>query len=365
MKRTILYFTFLVYLFTSCEEIYKADIDYANGQLVVESLVTNELSKNFVRLTKTRNFNDEVSVVGISGATVELIENKTRVIRTTESSTGYYTFTTVPESGSSYHLRITVKGDLYESREVTMPPLPTFTNLNTVKITKTVFVASGESNPLPYEKQYREIHVDIPVTPELSHYRFDLRSVFEWSWDSTFIPPSPTGIPTGYGFYAYSQTEKFVLAAPQNFSQAGNIQKFPLFQISYNAIDYLYSDTLKPKGWILVIEQYGTSKESYEYHENLNNQFSAVGSLFDPVQNQVHGNIICKSDPNKVVYGFFDLNSYQQYRYYFELPTPPIPLILRQIYRFPTIPPGFKWIMRTSRDSQGTQPPLSPPDWWE
>ena len=37
MKRTILYFTFLVYLFTSCEEIYKADIDYANGQLVVES----------------------------------------------------------------------------------------------------------------------------------------------------------------------------------------------------------------------------------------------------------------------------------------------------------------------------------------
>ena len=106
-------------------------------------------------------------------------------------------------------------------------------------------------------------------------------------------------------------------------------------------------------GWILILNQYGISKSSYDFHDKLNKQFSAEGSLFDPVLTQVYGNIHCKSDQSKIALGYFDLNSYRQYRFYLYFgDNKDNTVIQRRINRYPVI-----------TDTGYTRG--LPPDFWE
>ena len=356
MQKALYSLIFLLILFVSCEQIYHPSIDRVEGRLVVDAQITNDPAKNFVHLTRTRSFYDMVPLPEVSGAKVELIQMGGRSVQAVERNTGYYTFPIVPVTGNRYYLRITIGVDIYESLAVTMPPIPTLDNFYTLDAVKKVWINNSDGVPQSFEKQGREIDVDLALTDSLSHYRFDVRSILEWTWDS--IPSAFSMTHTAFGWYSYYENQQFNLAGPTDFNQVNKIEKHPLLMISYNAKDYLYADTLVSQGWILIIEQYGTSKESYEYHQKLNSQFAATGSLFDPVTTQVYGNVLCKNDPSKIVYGFFDLNSCQQYRYYFNLFSPTAAISLRQIYRYPDIPDNG--IVKAAKKK-----PIVRPDWWE
>jgi hypothetical protein len=109
--------------------------------------------------------------------------------------------------------------------------------------------------------------------------------------------------------------------------------------LAYNSYVYWDSTVQEPYNWIVILDQYGIPKESYTYHEKLNRQFDADGTLFDPVIAQVYGNIYCKNDPDKIVLGFFDMNSYKQYRYYLNLGTgKDETVVLRQLDQYFDIP---------------------------
>jgi len=354
---------FLLLFLASCEKIYTPAIDTLSGQFVVDAKISNVLSKNDVHLTRTRSFYDRLPVLEVSGATVSLIEIGGKTLKATESSSGHYTFPSVPESGKQYFLRIVVSNNTYESRSVTMPPLPTITNLYTNHVVYTVNQNSGESTPRTYQREGREIDVDLPVTTALSYYRFNVRSLIEWTWSK--VPGSL--FPNSYGWFSYQNNEKFHLVGPKDQTTNGKIIKHPMLLLDYSPLLYFHSDlrTLISHGWILFFEQYGISKESYDFHEQLNNQFAATGSLFDPVQTQIYGNILCKSNPSEIVYGFFDLYSYQEVRYFLKLPTPPLELTLRPIYNYPEIPFDGE-IKEELPSAENPNPdPIKPPGWWE
>lgn len=350
MRKELIYYLFSLILLSSCEEYYTPDIDTVEGQLVVEALITNDLSRNFVRLTSTRSFYDKLPPGTIAGARVELVEINGKAIQGVENVSGSFSFTSVPAIGKNYKLRIFIRKDIYESGVVMMPPIPTITKFYTGHKEEKIYITDGYGFPQAYNVQGREIYADAPVTNSLSHYRFDTRAILEWTWDSTVTSGPPP--PTMYGWISYYQRANFNIAGPKKFSQTEKIEKHPLLMLSYKAKDYLQSDTLISHGWILIIDQFGTSKGSFEYHEKLNSQFSADGSLFDPVQTQIYGNITCITDHTRVVYGFFDLNSYRQYRYYFNLASQFSPVTIRQIFRYPFIPDAGQ-----TREGR--------PNWWE
>ena len=354
MQKELKYLVLLLLIFVSCEQIYQPAIDHVNGQLVVEALITNDLTRSYVQLTRTRAFNDQVQLPEVSGATVQLIETGGATIQATESTAGLYLFNTAPVSGNSYKLRIIISPDTYESEVVTMPPLPAITNFYTTNVVQKVYVNNGGSVPQAVIKDMREIDADLPVSNSLSHYRFDVRSVLEWTWDSI-----PGEFHTAYGWYSYNANNQFILSGTPDFSQVNMLVKQPLLTVSYNALDYLYSDTLVSNGWILIVEQYGTSKGSYDFHQQLNSQFAATGSLFDPIQTQIFGNIKCKTDSTKIAWGYFDLNSCQQVRYYFNLSSPTGTITLRQLFQYPDIP--VNGIVRATK----SKPRVVRPSWWE
>lgn len=352
----------MVFLF-SCEKIYTPTIDNVSGQLVVDAKISNVLGKNDVHLSRTRSFYDRLPVLEVTGATVSLIEIGGKTIRATETSTGHYKFPTVPESGKEYFLRFVIGNNTYESRAQTMPPLPTFSSVYHNYISYTVNENSGESTPRTYQRDGREVNVDLPVTSALSYYRFSVRSMIEWTW--TKVPGSL--FPDSYGWFSYQNNERFHLAGPRDQTEPGKIIKHQMALIDYTPQLYFHSDlrNLIATGWILFFEQYGISKESYLFHEQLNNQFAATGSLFDPVQTQVYGNILCKSNASEIVYGFFDLYSYQEARYFLNLPKPPLAITFRPITNYPEIPFDGEIKAELPSATNPNPDPIQPPDWWE
>lgn len=306
MRKEPFYIAFLAVLLVSCEEYYKPDLEDVDPMLVVESHVTNDPGKNFVKLTKTQSFYSTDRAEGIEGAKVKLISSDGSGLTGIESSTGYFTFSSTPISGKSYYLRITWENDVYESEKVVMPPLPTIDSLYTKHIISKSYQTDIYGTPDLVVTPGREICIDASVTPQLEYYRFDRRAVLQW-----YAPTTP---PT-CGWTSKFDNGIFNLAGPKEFSLSDKITEHHVLFLEYDIRKFLNTDTLTPHGWIVIIDEYGIQKESYDYHEKLNKQLSAEGSLFDPVLTQVYGNIHCTTDPSKISLGFFDLNSYRQYRY--------------------------------------------------
>lgn len=356
MHKKLYYILLLPLFFVACEEIYHPSLETVSGQLVVDAKITNDPARSVVHLSKTRHFYSDQPVYEVSGASVSLVEVGGNKIKGMEATPGYYKFSSLPVSGKQYYLQIIIENKTYESKAVTMPPTPRLSNFYVTHIETPMVFRDGEGTYGYYLRKAGEMDVDIPINDSLPYYRLDIRSLVEWTFDAT--PSKPGLFPTAYGWFSYQNKQYFHLIGPKDQNQPGRVVKHPLLSISYDSLRNLYKDSLRIKGWILFVEQYGTSKDSYEFHQQLNDQFAASGRLFDPIQSQVYGNILCKSNPSEKVYGYFDLNSYKQSRYFVFLNNPPGISTWRQLFKYPEVPDhGMVWGLEGD-------PPLKP-DWWE
>ncbi len=321
MIKRLFYITLFGLLLSSCEEYYTPDLKSVPPILVVESHLTNDPNQNFVNLSMTKSFYATEASVPVVGAKVELIQFKEGIIKGIETSTGNFTFPSTPVSGEKYQLRITYLKDIYESDQVVMPPVPEIDSLYTKNDVVKSYRTNSSGPPTLIETPGRQICIDAPLSSELEYYRFTWKAVLQWVYNPpAFGGPPP---PSWYGWKTLYQTGQFNLAGPKEFSISDKVSQHEVFWLSYNNQIYLDSVQQIPSGWIVTVNQYGITQKSHDFYEQLNKQFSAEGSLFDPVQNQIYGNLICKTDPTKIVLGFFDLNSYRQYRYYLYLGTGP------------------------------------------
>ena len=353
MRKELIYILLSIISFTSCEEYYTPAIDTVEGQLVVEAMITNDLSKNLVRLTRTTSFYGKLPAEAVPGAEVSLMEIGGKVIKATESNTGNFFFNSIPTVGKNYKLLIKLNNDSYESETVTMPPIPSITKFYTAYVEKKEYRTDAFGVPVPYTIFGSELYLDAPSSAEISNYRFSTRTILEWIYNPpvTLGPPPPP--PSHYWWSSNYDYGRFNIAGPKQFSQAGEIEKHPVVFLPYDSRSLLKSDTIS-LGRIIILDQYGTSKGSYDFHEKLNSQFTATGSLLDPIQTQVYGNITCVSDSSKTVFGYFDLNSYKQERFYIFMsgPNPNNSVVFRQIFKYPYIP--------DTGETVGF-----PPEWWE
>lgn len=344
MRQKLILLVLMVSFFVSCEEIYKPDLEIVPGILVVESRVTNNPNQNFVRLSKTNDFYDTDAQEKITGARVDLVQvtgTNLRPIETpfraTESNPGFYVFQNLPVSGNKYKLRIMIGNETYESNLELMPPTPTIDSLYTGFKLEKSFRTDTYGPPTQVETPVQEIYIDAPITSTLEYYRFNWRTVLQWTYypGSSFGPPPPSY----FGWISRNQDGNFNLAGIKKFSSSNHISKHPILTLPYDVDALLDSTSQLGAGWILMLDQYGISKDSHVYYENLNKQLTAEGNLFDPLLAQVYGNIHNKKDASKIVLGYFNLNSYRHYRYYLNLGfSQKNKLIKHEIKKYPEIP---------------------------
>jgi len=352
MRKGLINIVLIVFILTSCEEYYKPAINVVPSLFVVDAHLSNDPKSNYVKLSMTSDFYSLAASDWVTGANVKLIEDGNHIIAGYEQITGNYTFVELPVSGKTYQIRITYKGDIYESNTVIMPPLPRIDSLYTKDKLVNGYLTDSYGAVSPIETPSRDICIDAPITSTLEYYRFSNRAVLQW----VYVPQSSSGPPPPpwFGWKSVHDNGLFNLAGPKNFSVSADVHQHSLMTLAYNVQNYLDSASQTAMGWILIIDQYGITKESYDFHRKLNQQFSAEGVLFDPVQTQIYGNIHCVTSPDKIVLGFFDLNSYRQYRYYLYLGTGPDNKgVQRRLNRYPDIP-------EEGYHEDGTRP-----DFWE
>jgi len=179
MLKRLTYFLFLLMLLSACEEYYTPKIDDISGYLVVDALITNDLSKSYVRLSTTKGFFDEQELSRLD-ATVELVDKNGVILEGTENGAGSFIFKTVPEIGNSYKLLIKTRDNTYESEMVTMPPLPNILDAYSGDKAKQYYKYNDWNNGvMSFNFEGHIIYIDLPVTDSLAYYRFSTRSILE------------------------------------------------------------------------------------------------------------------------------------------------------------------------------------------
>lgn len=339
MQKYLLYLGLFLGFLSSCEEIYEPEIDVMPPMLVVESNITNDLNQNFVRLSLSHDFYGTTNPSKVFGAKVDLIEvgGKT-VINGLDQEAGYFKFQTAPVIGKQYLLRVRYMNDLYESVAVTMPPIPDLDSFYTKHAIQKEYITSSSGVPLQTETPVREITIDAPITAKNAYYLFNWRAVLQWIYTPPEGPREPP-LPTWYGWRSLVGYGNFNLAGPKEFSVSTQIKNHPVFSLKYDSRQYLDSASQYGAGWIVILDQFSITKDSYDFHKKLNSQFSAEGNLFDPVLTQVFGNMRCTNDPSKIVLGLFDLKSYRQHRYFLNnFWAGENGIIIRRLDTYPDIP---------------------------
>lgn len=156
-------FFLVVLFFSSCEKVIDVQLDETNKKYVLEGSVSNIAGEPAeVRISQTKNFEDENSFTGISSAVVTIEENNGTVYPLTEVSTGVYqsnVLTGVP--GNSYTLSVSVNGNTFSSTSVMPAQLVILDSLTVSDLafggSNTITVAPSYLDPVGIGNSYRFI----------------------------------------------------------------------------------------------------------------------------------------------------------------------------------------------------------------
>ena len=314
------YLLFFIVVCFSCEEVYHADIDNVEPVLVIEALVTNDADESFVRVSKTKGFYEEEAQEKVVGASIELVDEDGQTYTGVESGTGSFKFMQTPIIGKKYKLIVTAENETYESDFEEMPPVPSFDSLyvNADEITEYTYSSYGDL--IAHAISGMRAYVDLPISDELSHYRFSISKTLEY-----IVPPPPLmpPPPTTYGWTNFREDGVFNIKGPAKYGSESILKKHSLVFSTNRINSFVTEDQLELEaymvGWMVHMKEYGISEKAYNFYEAMNDQLEADGKLFDAIYAQLETNIHCVSNPEKVVVGFFELSSYKFTRFFMML----------------------------------------------
>lgn len=111
----------LLLLTTSCQKVINVDLDEADKKLVIDAVLTDQAGGCMVKLSTTKDFYDDNSFAGISGAQVRISSEGQLLSTLTESSQGIYTDETLKGNyGKEYELSVVYDGKTFTAKS-TMP----------------------------------------------------------------------------------------------------------------------------------------------------------------------------------------------------------------------------------------------------
>lgn len=307
MGRSIKYYvTLLSIILIACEEEYHANIEKSESFLVVEARIFAEKSKNYIRLTESRDFNEEETFAPVTDALVTLIDSKARNYSLQQSEKGIFAVPFQLKKELQYKVAVQYKGDTFESEYESVPDTPNVDSIYGLSEVKTV-EADGENNIDNFDKiGGLQLYMDKSgaTTP---YYLFTSKFVQQY-----FIQEDRDDIQM-FCWRTIYPDGIFNIAGPPDNSNSRNILKHPLY--------FIENSPQLPNGhyfmgWIVILYQHAVSENTYNYYSDLNKQLSSDGKLFDPMYIQARSNIKCLNNPQKFVAGNFEILSAKEYRFF-------------------------------------------------
>lgn len=319
MRRNILYiFIFIAVIITACQEVFNPEIEQFPDALVVEGMVTDQNDYVTVKVSRSASFSDDSYFFGEKKAVVTIESTGGAKYTTTEISRGTYQTNEPVQTtvGEGYFVKIITSGnDVYESRIETMMPTSV---IDSIYFTDSIFRDLnynywGE----PVVKDYTGISIAVkPREIENGNNGY----LYKWDALANYYVYSTSGA-QGFSYFCWEVlfSESFYV---YDYFHDDYIVELPvgdLHSLSYYNLSPLPIDSSRFTGTIGAIStssfyyhlrQYTITKEGAEFWRKIKNQSEVSGKLFDPVEEQIYGNIRCVSDSNKVAFGYFNVASY-------------------------------------------------------
>jgi hypothetical protein len=113
----------LMLLISSCEKVIDVNLNSVAKKYVIEGNITDQPGVCQVKITQTKDFDEDNTFSGVSGAVVTVSDNGGTPVALTETSTGVYETTAINgTTGHTYTLTVVVDGQTFTAPS-TMPVL--------------------------------------------------------------------------------------------------------------------------------------------------------------------------------------------------------------------------------------------------
>jgi hypothetical protein len=142
----------LVLFFSSCEEVIDLDLNSANPNIVIEANITDLYEEQVVKISLTKGFGEDNSIVPVNNAIVTAQEeNGPNYVFTKKTADGqYYSPEFIGKSGVKYTVQVIVNNKTYTAESV----MPERVNLDSLSLTSIVFFGDV--------KKFVQIHYNDP-----------------------------------------------------------------------------------------------------------------------------------------------------------------------------------------------------------
>ena len=150
MKNTF-FLLVAVLVLCSCEKVIKIDLNKDNQSIVIEATVNADSLAHQIRITKTINFDEDISAPIVNDATVTLIDKNTQdTVACTYLKDGYYQSKDLKGVvGHTYELIVVLKnGEIHKATST----IPNRIKLDSLYIVKYPFGPNIQYSIIPYRK---------------------------------------------------------------------------------------------------------------------------------------------------------------------------------------------------------------------
>lgn len=292
---------------TTCSELYEPKTDYLEDILVVNALVTDDPTLNYVILNLTSKTGNDP----LSGATVYVADNDNNKVFFSENMFGGQGIYHAPpgfaaEQGKSYQLTvITPNGLEYESLQQTLLPVLTTDSIYAEKVFKDFLVPTRTGGAIKQSIPGMEVYGDYEnSSDEMPKFRLNITLLLMYEYAVA------TTSNTMFFCWKKLNIENTVnINTPRFEIGADGIRRHSIGFLPVRKSHYGLKEEEHFSGFILILRQFRLNEDAYLYYKGIKEQLSAEGKLFDPIAAQLKGNIRSKSNPKDLALGFFEVSS--------------------------------------------------------
>lgn len=278
-----------------CVEPFDPEVDTYEDVLVVDGTVSDEEVSAKVRLSRTYSYDQNRSNPEIN-ALVIISDGEGNSYELEETDDGYYTYSGEdlnPEAGQFFSIYIMTQDglefgsdyqEMLESPELDSVYFEDFRN-NT-----------SDSYLL---REGVEFYVTTNGGEDKSRY-------YKWEWEDSWKILAPINYPDVEYCWQYSQSRGINIATTENLSDNVLENQFILeipFTTNKLAIEYS-----------ILLKQYAVTRDNYVYLTKLEKINEGSGGFFDPIPAALAGNVVCITDPDIPVLGFFEASTVKSKR---------------------------------------------------
>jgi hypothetical protein len=275
----------IMVVLAGCETPIKFEYDVPEPAVVVDGLITDQPGPYEIRLTYTAAYalNADGNNRPVTGAQVIMEDDSGNAELLTEYNPGSYVTALGGIQGvvgRSYTLRITlINGKEIESYPEKLVPVPQIDSIY------------YEFQPVsPNQLQSHRVYAVIKDPgDELNFYR--------WKWQGFYIFYMSTEMEGIACFQKEFDINKININSDQYID--GNVFFQPIALIPHFANDY----------YLIQLFQQSLTGDAYHFWDQVNEQGTQVGSIFDQIPSKIRGNCYYTEDLNESVYGYFGASS--------------------------------------------------------